>query len=60
MPGAQLTGHEGDDYLGKVKVKVGPVTSEFSGKVRFVELDRDGKKIWHYTGDTRVTRAYRR
>jgi len=41
MPGAQLTGHEGDDYLGKVRVKVGPVTSEFSGKVRFVELDRD-------------------
>jgi carbon monoxide dehydrogenase subunit G len=41
MPGAQLTGHEGDDYLGKVKVKVGPVTSEFSGKVRFVEQDGD-------------------
>jgi len=41
MPGAQLTGHEGDDYLGKVKVKVGPVTSEFNGKVRFVEQDRD-------------------
>ncbi len=40
MPGAQLTGHEGEDYLGKVKVKVGPVTSEFSGKVHFVELDR--------------------
>jgi len=41
MPGAQLVGHEGDDYLGKVKVKGGPVTSEFSGKVRFVEQDRD-------------------
>src|ERR1700753_1419538 len=41
MPGAQLTGHEGDDYLGKVKVEVGAVTSEFSGKVRFVEQDRD-------------------
>ena len=41
MPGAQLIGHEGEDYLGKVKVKVGPVTSEFSGKVRFVEQDRD-------------------
>lgn len=39
MPGAQLTGHEGEDYLGKVKV--GPVTSEFSGKVRFVEQDRE-------------------
>jgi carbon monoxide dehydrogenase subunit G len=40
MPGAQLVGQEGDDYLGKVKIKVGPVTSEFSGKVRFVEQDR--------------------
>ena len=39
MPGAQFTGHEGDDYLGKVKVKVGPVTSEFNGKVRYVEQD---------------------
>jgi uncharacterized protein len=40
MPGAQMTGREGDEVLGKVKVKVGPVTSEFSGKVRFVEQDR--------------------
>lgn len=44
MPGAQLTGREGDDYLGKVKVKVGPVTSEFSGKVHFVELDREAHR----------------
>ena len=41
MPGAQLIGQEGDDYLGKVKVKVGPVTSEFTGKAHFVELDRE-------------------
>ncbi len=41
MPGAQMTGREGDDVLGKVKVKVGPVTSEFSGKVHFVEQDRN-------------------
>ncbi|MFN8044015.1 MAG: SRPBCC family protein [Mycobacterium sp.] len=39
MPGAQLVGQEGEDYLGKVKVKVGPVTSEFSGKAHFVERD---------------------
>src|SRR6201991_2547200 len=39
MPGAQMTGREGDDVLGKVKIKVGPVTSEFSGKVHFVEQD---------------------
>ena len=39
MPGAQLVGRDGDDFLGKVKVKVGPVISEFSGKARFVEFD---------------------
>jgi carbon monoxide dehydrogenase subunit G len=41
MPGAVLTGQDGEDVLGKVKVKVGPVTSEFSGKVHFVEQNRD-------------------
>jgi carbon monoxide dehydrogenase subunit G len=41
MPGAEMTGRDGDDVLGKVKVKVGPVTSEFSGRVHFVEQNRD-------------------
>ena len=41
MPGAQLVGRDGDDFVGKVKVKVGPVTSEFSGKARFVEHNSD-------------------
>ncbi len=41
MPGAQLTGRDGDDVLGKVKIKVGPITSEFSGKVHFVEQNND-------------------
>jgi carbon monoxide dehydrogenase subunit G len=44
MPGATMTGREGDDVLGKVKVKVGPVTSEFSGKVHFVEQDREAHR----------------
>ena len=39
MPGAQLTGVEGGVYSGKVKVKVGPVTSEYAGTARFVEKD---------------------
>ena len=39
MPGASLLGREGDDFLAKVKVKVGPVTSEFSGKAHFLEKD---------------------
>ena len=41
MPGAQMTGRDGDDVSGKVKVKVGPVTSEFAGKMRLVEQNRD-------------------
>jgi carbon monoxide dehydrogenase subunit G len=39
MPGARLTGVEGDTYKGKVKVKVGPVVSEFAGTARFAEKD---------------------
>ncbi|MEV0292313.1 SRPBCC family protein [Nocardia sp. NPDC050710] len=39
MPGAQMVGWEGDQFLGKMKVKVGPVTSEFTGKANFVERD---------------------
>jgi carbon monoxide dehydrogenase subunit G len=39
MPGAQFVGRDGDDVLGKVKVKVGPVTTEFSGKAHFVDVD---------------------
>ncbi|WP_433795081.1 SRPBCC family protein [Actinoplanes sp. CA-252034] len=39
MPGARLTGVEGDVYQGKVKVKVGPVISEFAGTARFTAKD---------------------
>jgi carbon monoxide dehydrogenase subunit G len=39
LPGAQLTGVDGDTYTGKVKVKVGPVVSDFSGTAKFVEKD---------------------
>ncbi|MEU5792737.1 SRPBCC family protein [Streptomyces sp. NPDC047813] len=39
MPGAQLTGVDGDVYRGKVKVKVGPVISQFQGTARFTEQD---------------------
>ena len=35
LPGAQLTGVDGDVYMGKVKIKVGPVISEYAGTARF-------------------------
>ena len=42
MPGAQLTEVEGDEYRGVVKVKVGPITSQYKGKAIFVERDEEG------------------
>lgn len=39
LPGAQLTGVDGDEYQGKVKVKVGPMTAQFSGTAVFKEQD---------------------
>ena len=39
MPGATLEGVEGDDYQGTVKVKVGPMTAQYRGTVRFLERD---------------------
>jgi carbon monoxide dehydrogenase subunit G len=37
LPGASLTGEDGDEYSGKVKIKVGPVRAEYSGTALFVE-----------------------
>jgi len=39
MPGAQLTGVQDGVFSGKVKIKVGPVISDYSGTARFVEKD---------------------
>jgi carbon monoxide dehydrogenase subunit G len=39
LPGAQLTGREGEDYKGQVKIKVGPVVATYAGTARFVEKD---------------------
>ena len=39
MPGAALEGVDGDEYRGTVKVKVGPMTAQYRGTVRFLERD---------------------
>jgi uncharacterized protein len=39
MPGAQLTGFDGEIYQGKIRVKLGPVISDFAGTARFAEKD---------------------
>jgi uncharacterized protein len=39
MPGAALEEIEGDEFRGGVKIKVGPITSQYKGKATFLEKD---------------------
>jgi len=39
LPGAQLTGVEGGVFSGEIRVKVGPVVSEYAGTAQFAERD---------------------
>lgn len=44
LPGAQLDGRDGDDYLGSMKVRVGPITVSYKGVLKFEELDAAGRR----------------
>jgi uncharacterized protein len=44
LPGAAIDGHDGDEYQGSMKVKVGPITGTYKGKMRFVERDEDARR----------------
>ena len=39
MPGATLESHDGDEFTGNVKVKLGPVSMVFGGWAKFVSRD---------------------
>jgi uncharacterized protein len=41
LPGASIDGRDGDDYTGSMKVKVGPISGTYKGKMRFLEQDED-------------------
>lgn len=45
LPGAELTGQEGDVYSGHIKVKVGPVKSEFTGTADIVVQDAEARHV---------------
>ena len=46
LPGAGLRGQEGaDTYLGTMKIKVGPVTSEFRGKATMSDVDAQAHRL---------------
>lgn len=45
IPGAQLTGVDGDDFTGAVKVKVGPITVSYQGNASFQEKDPAAQRV---------------
>ena len=45
LPGATLTDHDADEYKGKIKIKVGPVTAEYSGSALFVQRDEAARHV---------------
>lgn len=45
LPGAQLLEVNGAEYTGMVKIKVGPITSQYKGVATMVEQDKDAKKL---------------
>jgi uncharacterized protein len=44
MPGATLERIDGDDFGGRVKVKVGPIQVTYAGTARIVERDEDTRR----------------
>ena len=53
LPGAELTGEEAErTYLGRVKVKVGPVTASYSGRAQLADVD-EARHTVRLTGDGR-------
>jgi carbon monoxide dehydrogenase subunit G len=45
MPGATVDDVQGDDVLGRVKVKLGPISITYRGKVTFVERDAEKHRV---------------
>ncbi len=41
MPGAQLTGSDGDTYHGRLKLRIGPITAAYQGTVTIERADAD-------------------
>ncbi|MDB5699556.1 MAG: carbon monoxide dehydrogenase subunit [Alphaproteobacteria bacterium] len=45
MPGAAIESGEGDDYVGRVKVKIGPIEMTYRGDLRFIQRDDETRRL---------------
>jgi carbon monoxide dehydrogenase subunit G len=44
LPGARIDGSDGDQYRGSMLVKVGPITADYRGTLRVLELDAGARR----------------
>lgn len=44
LPGVALEGREGDEHLGRMAVRVGPIAATYRGRLRFVESDPEARR----------------
>jgi uncharacterized protein len=44
LPGAALTGSEGDEHQGTMTIKIGPITTRYSGTVKIEEADASARR----------------
>jgi uncharacterized protein len=44
LPGAAVLGFDGENFEGAVKIKVGPISSQYKGAGRFVEKDQANRR----------------
>jgi carbon monoxide dehydrogenase subunit G len=52
LPGAHIDGAEGDAYRGSMRVKVGPITADYRGTLRFLEHDEAARRaVLHMRAD---------
>ena len=56
MPGATLTGHDGDTFEGTVKVRVGPINLTYGGTAKFLSLD-EAAGVAVFEGAAKETRG---
>jgi len=45
LPGAELTGQDGEEYEGRMKVKVGPITAEYQGRARITDMNEAERRV---------------
>jgi carbon monoxide dehydrogenase subunit G len=44
LPGASIEGSEGDEYKGSMKVKIGPIVSQFQGTLQIDEANEEARR----------------